>query len=432
MKKVYIAMSADFIHSGHINIIKTGRELGEVIIGLLTDEAIAKYKRLPVLEYDQRKEIVENISGVSKVIPQETLDYVPNLRKIKPDYVVHGTDWRTGVQKQTRERVIQTLEKWGGKLVEPEYTEGLSSTDLIREKFAVGITPTRRLDKLKKLIELKPIVRVLEVHNGLTGRIVEKLAFHNGEEMREFDGMWLSSLTDSTAKAKPDIEYVDYTSRLQTINQIFDVTTKPLILDGDTGGLVEHFMLNVQKLERNGVSAVIIEDKKGLKKNSLFGTEVEQTQEDIDVFCEKIRAGKKAQITENFMIISRIESLILKQGLDDAIKRAEAYIEAGTDGIMIHSKEKKPDEIFAFCDEYKSFSKKVPLVVVPTTYNSVYEDEFIKKGVNIIIYANHLLRSAYPAMVKTAQSILQHRRCLEAETYCMSIKDILELIPGGK
>ncbi|MHA1222230.1 MAG: phosphoenolpyruvate mutase [Candidatus Heimdallarchaeaceae archaeon] len=432
MVLVYVAMSADFIHPGHINIIKSARKLGKVVVGLLTDKAVAKYKRLPVLDYEKRKIIVENIKGISKVIPQKTLDYTENLRKLKPDYVVHGTDWREGIQRQTREKVIKILEEWGGKLIEPEYTENLSSTDLIKDKFGIGTTPEIRMKKLRRLIELKPIVRFIEVHNGLTGRIVEETRIIKGERIKEFDGMWVSSLTDSTAKGKPDIEYVDHTSRLNTINEIFDVTTKPLILDGDTGGLPEHFHLTVRTLERYGVSAVIIEDKIGPKRNSLFGAEVEQKQDSIENFSFKINIGKKAQITESFMIIARIESLILKQGLEDALKRAKAYIKAGADGIMIHSKQSNPQEIFDFCSEYKKLERKVPLVVVPTTYNSVTEEELIEAGAKIVIYANHLLRSAYPAMVKTARCILEYGRCYEAsKKYCMPIDEIIRLIPGS-
>ncbi len=430
MKKVYVAMSADFIHNGHINIIKEARKLGEVTIGLLTDEAIATYRRTPVLKYQQRKEILENVMGVKEIIPQHTLEYTENLRKLKPDYVVHGTDWKTGVQSKIREKVIEVLKEWDGELVEPEYIPGLSSTDLIKEKLGFGTTPERRIKKLRELIAIKPIVRILEVHSGLTGRIVEETRLEEGESIREFDGMWVSSLTDSTSKGKPDIEYVDHTSRLQTINEIFDVTTKPMILDGDTGGLIEHFVFFVRTLERTGVSAVIIEDKTGLKRNSLFGTDVEQTQDTKEEFSEKIRAGKKAQITEDFMIIARIESLILKKGVDDAIERAQAYIGAGADGIMIHSKEKEPTEVLEFCKRYNEFENKVPLVVVPSSYSVITEEELIEAGVKVVIYANHLLRSAYPAMRKTAESILQHHRCHEAsKEYCMPIKEILTLIP---
>ncbi len=433
MKVAYVAMSADFLHEGHINIISKARELGKVIIGLLTDEAIATYKRLPVLNYEHRKLLVENIKGVSEVIPQRTLDYTENLRKLKPDFVVHGTDWKIGVQKEARMKVIKVLEEWGGKLVEPEYTPDLSSTDLIREKFGIGTTPEFRMKKLSRIIELKPIVRIMEAHNGLTGRIVEETKIVVGDTIREFDGMWVSSLTDSTAKGKPDIEYVDITSRLQTINEILDVTTKPLILDGDSGGLPEHFQLTVRTLERFGVSAIIIEDKIGSKRNSMFGTITGQMQDSIENFSLKIKLGKKAQITENFMIIARIESLILKQGLEDALSRAKAYIEAGADSIMIHSKSEKPDEILEFCREYKKFENRVPLVVVPSTYNIITEEELIEAGVKIVIYANHLLRSAYPSMIKTAKSILTNRRSYEAsEDYCLPIKEIIRLIPGAE
>jgi len=428
--KVYVALSADFIHPGHLKILKEARKLGEVIIGVLTDEAIATYKRLPVLNYKQRKEIIENLQGVSEIIPQNSLDYTENLRKIKPDFVVHGDDWKEGPLKNTRLRVIEVLKEWGGKLVEPEFTAGLNSGQLIRDKFGVGTTPEKRLKKLRYLIQMKPIVRILEAHNGLTGRIVELTGIYEGETFREFDGMWESSLTDSTSKGKPDTGAVDITSRIRTINEILDVTTKPMIVDADNGGLVEHFVYTVKTLERLGVSAVIIEDKVGLKRNSLFGTDVVQRQDTIAHFSEKINSGKKAQITKDFMIIARIESLILKQGQEDALKRAKAYIEAGADGIMIHSKEKDPSEILAFCEEYKKFKDKVPIVVVPSTYAQITEEELIEAGIKVVIYANQLLRSAYPNMLKTANSILKHHRAKEAsDKYCISIKEILDLIP---
>jgi len=431
MKKVYVAMSADLIHPGHLNIIKEAVKYGEVILGLLTDKAISSYKRLPFLSYDQRKQIMENIKGVKEVIPQESLDYVPNLLKVKPDFVVHGDDWKTGVQKVTRQRVIETLEKWGGKLIEPEYTPDISSTQLNQAIKEVGTTTGIRIKRLRRLIESKDVVRVMEAHNGLSGLIVESVSIKTDFGFKEFDAMWLSSLTDSAAKGKPDIELVDLTSRMNTIRDILEVTTKPIIFDGDSGGLIEHFKFMVRSLEREGVSAVIIEDKVGLKKNSLFGTEVSRHQDSIENFSNKILAGKKAQVTDDFMIIARIESLILKQGMDNAIKRAEAYVEAGADGIMIHSNKKSPIEILEFCNLFSQLKHKAPLVVVPSTYNEVYEKELTEVGVNIVIYANQLLRSAYPAMLKTAETILINERAKEANEFCMPIKEILNLIPGG-
>ncbi len=431
MKKVYLAMSADIIHHGHINVIAEARKLGDVTVGILTDEVIATYKRLPVVDFEQRKKIVENLKGVSRVVAQDTLDYVPNLMKLKPDYVVHGDDWKTGVQQEIREKVIEALKEWGGELVEVEYTKGVSVSMLEQALQDVGTTPQLRINRLRKLLDVKPVVRVMEAHNGLTGLIVEKLKVSQGDMVKQFDGMWVSSLCDSTVKGKPDIELVDSSSRLNTINDILEVTTKPIIMDGDTGGQVEHFAYLVKSLERLGVSAVIIEDKIGLKKNSLFGTEVEQQQDSIENFCQKITRGKQAQVAEDFMVIARIESLILKAGVEDALQRARAYLKAGADGIMIHSKEKEPDEIFEFCREYRKFNKKAALVAVPTTYNLVKESELAEAGVNIVIYANHLLRSAYPAMVNTARCILENERACESEDYCMPIKDILHLIPGG-
>ena len=431
-KTVYVGMSADLIHPGHLNIIEHARDLGDVVIGLLTDKAIASYKRLPYMNFDQRRKVIESIKGVSNVVAQDTLDYVPNLVELKPDYVVHGDDWKSGVQVKTRQRVIETLEQWGGQLVEIPYTKGISSTQLHGAMKEVGTTPEIRLQSLKRLINVKQLVRLLEVHSGLTGLIIENLSLQTENGVKEFDGMWASSLTDATVRGKPDIEAVDLTSRLGTINDILEVTTKPIVYDGDTGGRPEHFAFTVKTLERQGISAVIIEDKTGLKKNSLFGTEVEQTQDSIDSFCHKIQVGKAAQATAHFMVVARIESLILDKGMDDALERAKAYLAAGVDGIMIHSRKEKPDEVFAFADRYEELHNRKPLVMVPSSYNKVSEQELIDHGVNVVIYANHLLRSSYPAMVSTARSILTHGRSAEADDQLMPIRDMLELIPGGK
>lgn len=433
MKKVYIGMSADFVHPGHLNIIHKASQLGELTVGLLTDEAIATYKRLPYLEFEHRRIIVESLKGVTHVVPQYQMDYRPNLRKLKPDYVVHGDDWREGPQKKTRQQVIDTMKEWGGELVEFPYTKDISSTKLYEAMREVGVTPDVRLKRLRRLINSKEIVRIIESHSGLSGLIVEHTTVDDKYHVpQEFDGMWASSLTDSTIKGKPDIEAVDITARLSNINDLLEVTTKPIIFDGDTGGKIEHLGFTIRTLERLGVSAIIIEDKVGLKKNSLYGTDVPQEQDTIENFCNKIKVGKRAQITEDFMIIARIESLILKKGIGSAIERAHAYIEAGADGIMIHSKENNPDEIFRFCKEFSCFEESVPLVVVPSSYDTVYEDELADAGVNIVIYANQLLRSAYPAMVKTAKNILTHKRAHEARDNMMSIEEIINLIPGGK
>lgn len=424
-------MSADLIHPGHLNIIKKASTLGEVTIGLLTDEAIASYKRLPYLEFDQRKQIVENIKGVHKVISQETLDYRPNLLKIMPDFVVHGDDWKEGIQSTTRSQVAETIKKWGGELIEVPYTPGISSTKINESLKEIGTTPGIRLKRLRRLIQSKKIVRIIEAHSGLSGLIVEHTKFEKEGVIREFDGMWASSLTDSTSKGKPDIEAVDITARVSNINDLVEVTTKPIIFDGDTGGKIEHFVFTVRTLERLGVSAIIIEDKVGLKKNSLFGTEVDQQQDSIEGFCEKIIAGKRAQVTDDFMVISRIESLILKQGMEDALSRAKAYTNAGVDAVMIHSKESKPDEILEFCKRYREFDRTVPIIVVPSSFDTIYEDDLARAGVKVVIYANQLLRSAYPSMVNTAKLILEHQRAYEARPNLMSIKEILTLIPGG-
>lgn len=430
-KQVYVAMSADIIHHGHINLINRAAQLGELTVGVLTDEAIASYKRYPLIGFDERCAIIRNIRGVANIIPQDTLDYERNLRLLRPDYVVHGDDWREGIQSITRQRVIDVLAEWGGQLCEIPYTYGVSIEKMRAQIEANGIMPEDRRKRLARMLSLKPIVRVMEAHNGLTGLIAENTRIVKGERIEGFDAIWISSLCDSTAKGKPDTEFVDMTSRLSTINDIMEVTTKPIILDGDTGGHTEHFVFNVRTLERIGVSAVIIEDKVGLKRNSLLGTGANQTQDTIESFCNKISAGRDALRTDQFMVIARIESLILRAGIDDAIARARAYIGAGAGGIMIHSSEKSAAEIFEFSRRYQAFGGKVPLVVAPTTFNHVYEGDLAENGIKMVIYANHLIRSAYPAMAKVAESILEHQRAFEAEELCMPIEQILKLIPGG-
>jgi len=429
---VYVAMSADIIHRGHINIIKKAKNCGEIVLGLLTDKAIASYKRVPLMTYQHRKDIISEIKGVNKVIPQNSLDYTPNLLKLKPNFVVHGDDWKTGIQKNTRAKVIKVLKKWKGKLIEFKYTDGISSSKINELYKSFGTTPDIRRKHLRRLIESKPYSKFLDIHNGLSGLIIEKTKIIKNNKVEEFDGMWASSLTNSTAKGKPDIEAVDLSERLNLLNEVLEITTKPIIYDGDTGGKKEHFSFMVKTLERLGISAVIIEDKIGLKKNSLFGTEVEQNQDTVVNFCKKIKEGKKNQSTEEFMIIARIESLILNKSYKDAINRAKNYIKAGADGIMIHSKEKNPKNLIKFCKNYNKFKNRKPLVLVPSSYSQYTEKKLNSFGANIIIYANHLLRSSYPNMLNTAKSILKNQRSKDAEKKMLSIKEILTLIPGTK
>ncbi len=426
-KKVYACFSTDVIHCGHLNIIKKASELGELTVGVLADEAIASYKRYPLISLESRMEMFRNLRGVSNVVVQESLDYTRILSELKPDYVVHGDEWRIGFQAGIRQKVIEKLKEWQGELIEFPYSPIPTETQPKLDKALY--MPEYRRSRLKKLLEYKGHISVLEAHNGLTGLIVENTHVEKKDGVHEFDAMWVSSLCDSTAKGKPDIELVDMSSRIHTLEEIMDVTTKPIILDGDTGGAIEHFVFNIRTLERIGISAIIIEDKIGSKRNSLFGTEAEQVQDEPASFCRKIRAGKDALKTKDFMIIARCESLILGKGLDDAINRCIAYVEAGADGIMIHSCKETPDEVLEFCRTFRKYNRLIPIVVVPTTYNCVTEDILIKNGANIIIYANHLIRSAFPAMQKTAQTILEYGRSLEAEKYCMGIKQILSLIP---
>jgi len=427
-KKVYIGLAADIMHEGHINILKVGYNLGDVTVGLLTDKAIATYKKLPHLTYSQRKIILENLKFVKKVIPQNTLDYRPNLKILKPDFVVHGDDWKKGIQKETRSQVIKVLKKWNGKLIEPSYTKDISST-LIREKiFFAGTSPDTRRLKLKRLVDAKEIVRILESHNSLTGMIIEKLKVIKNKNYLEFDGMWSSSLTDSISRGKPDNQSVDYSSRILGLNEILDVTTKPVIFDADNGGRIEHLTYLVKTLERCGVSAIVLEDKVGLKKNSLFKNQSGVKQDSIKNFCKKIKKAKNSKINDDFFIIARIESFILGKGLNDALRRAEAYSKAGADAILIHSKEKTPKEIFKFSKIFGKSKFKKPLVAVPSTYSKTYEKDLIKNNFKIVIYANHLMRSAYPAMLNSAKKILYNQRTHEIEKKISSVKEIISLI----
>lgn len=427
--RVYVAMSADIVHPGHVNLLDKASELGPVTVGLLTDAAIASYKRLPLMTYEERRVVVERLRQVSEVVPQDTLDYEPNLRALRPRYVVHGDDWREGIQARVRQRVVEVLAEWGGELVEPQYTPGISSTRVHQALLEIGTTPDIRRRNLRRLLGAQSVTRVMEAHNGLTGLIVEHTTIERGGRQIGFDGMWLSSLTDSTIKGRPDTEYVDLTSRSATLQEILEVTTKPIVYDADTGGLLDHFQLKVKTLERLGVSAAVIEDKVGPKRNSLFGTEVEQTQDIPAAFAEKIRAGKEAQTTEEFMVVARIESLILGKGIPDTIDRAETYIEAGADALLIHSRDIDTSDLYKVLGELDG---TVPLVVVPSSYSHAYEQELAEAGASLVIYANHLLRAAYPAMVTTVESILTHQRAKEAEDALLPIGRALELIPGNR
>ena len=428
-RTVYMCFSTDMLHSGHIAIIRKAEKLGRLIIGVLSDEAVVSYKRFPLMPFDERKTMFENIAGVYKVVEQKTLSYKENLEKYHPDYVVHGDDWVTGFQKPIRDEVCCVLASYGGQLVEYPYSKDEKYEELEKRARVELSTPDVRRARLKKALAMKGTITAMEAHSGLTGLIVENTVVEEDGGARQFDAMWVSSLCDSTAKGKPDIELVDMTSRFRTIDDICEVTTKPIIFDADTGGLTEHFVYTVRSLERMGVSMAIIEDKTGLNKNSLFGNEVAQTQDSIENFSEKIRAGKKAQRTKDFMICARIESLILERGMEDALERAFAFTEAGADAIMIHSRKKDPSEIFEFVEKYRAKNQTTPIVVVPTSFNTVTEEEFKARGVNIVIYANQLTRTGFPAMQNAAKLILKNHRAKECDDICMPFKDIIRLIP---
>lgn len=429
---VYIGLTADSIHHGHMNLIEQGRKYGEITVGLLTDEAVADYKRIPYLNFEQRKKILLNIKGVITVIPQKEYDYSKNIVKLKPNFMIHGDDWRQGPDRTLRTNAIKALSKYGGKLIEVPYTKGISSEALIKNQNLNLITSETRRGMLRRIINVKKISRFIEAHNPISALIAENTFVKKNNKNLSYDGFWSSSLTDSTSMGKPDNEYVDNSLRLTGVNHIFDVTSKPLIFDADTGGKKEHFEMKIKSIERLGISAAIIEDKTGLKKNSLHENTSNQTQENPNVFAEKISIGKKAQVSDDFMIIARIESFILNKNLKDAISRAHKYIEAGADGIMIHSKSKKPNEVFSFAKNFRKHYKNIPLICVPTTYNQVTEKQLSDQGFNVVIYANHMLRASYPAMAKVAEQILKNGRSKETDKDLISISKILNLIPGTK
>ena len=428
MKTVYTCFCTDVIHDGHLNIINEAKKYGRVVLGALSDKALIRYNKFPTVSLEERIRLYESLDGVDSVVVQNSMMYSDVIEQLKPDYVVHGDNWSKGPEAAIRKNVIKLLSQYGGELIEVPYTYNDNVRKIDQKLKEKLMMPEYRRKRLRTLIDMCPIVKTIEAHSGLTGLIAEKTVVENNGKLDQFDAMWVSSLCDSTDRGKPDIELVDMSSRLRTINDIMEVTTKPIILDGDTGGLTEHFVYNVRTLERMGVSAIIIEDKTGLKKNSLFGTEVEQTQDSIENFSAKIAAGKKAQLTDDFMIIARIESLILERGMEDALTRARAFVKAGADGIMIHSRKKDPAEIFEFCDKFREYDQKTPIVVVPTSFNSVTEEELSQHGVNIVIYANQLMRAAFPAMRSAAELILTNHRALEADDMLMPFKEIITLI----
>ena len=427
-KKVYVGLSADILHEGHINILKKASKLGEITVGLLTDAAIASYKKLPHLDYKQREIILKNIKFVKKVIPQDTLDYTKNLLRLKPNYVVHGDDWRAGIQKNVRKKVIKTLKKWSGKIIEPKYTKNISSTKIKNKIIEIGTSAENRKSKLKRLIDAKKIVRIIESHSALAGLIVENLKLIKGQNFLEFDGMWSSSLADSTVRGKPDNQAVDYSTRIAGLNEILDVTSKPIIFDADNGGRIEHLPYLVKTLERIGVSAIVLEDKIGLKKNSLFKSQEKAKQDSIENFCIKLKKARESKISDDLFIVARIESFILGKDLKDAMRRAEAYSRSGADAILIHSKEKHPNQIFSFSKNFTKSKFLKPLIAIPSTYSKTYESELINNGFKIVIYANHFLRAIHPAMVNVAKMILKNQRSFEAEKKMSSIKEVINLI----
>ncbi|MDJ0824059.1 MAG: phosphoenolpyruvate mutase [Rhodobacter sp.] len=426
---VYVSMTAEILHNGHLRILKEAKKHGRVTVGLLTDRALENKKPIPLLSFEQRKEILEALDCVDEVIAQDEWDYDACIDTHKPRVFVHGDKW-DGPLTGMRERAIARLESYGGTFVELPYSHEFDGTHIAPQMAASLATPFAKQKAFRRMMQSKRLVRFLEAHSPLAALIGEHTKVQRNGDVLQYDGFWSSSLTDSTEMGLPDIEALDVTRRLQNIDEIFEVTTKPLVFDADTGGKAEHFELKVRTMERMGIAAAIIEDKTGLKKNSLLGTSVPQTQASIPEFQEKIRAGIEGQKYRGMMIIARLESLILGQGIDDALRRADAYVTAGAGAVMIHSKERDPAQVFAFTDAFAQDHPEVPIVAVPSSYNTVHDHELQAHGIKMIIYANHMLRSSYKAMEQTARAILEHGRTAEIEDEIITIPQILKLIPG--
>jgi phosphoenolpyruvate phosphomutase len=426
-KTIYVPLAVDILHSAHINILKKAKKYGKVIVGLLTDSAIAEYKKFPLITYNERYKILEGIKYIDQIVEQNNWDYSINIKKYKPNFFIHGDDWKTGIQKNHRKKVINALKKINSKLIEVPFSRNISSSE-IKHKMIKLSSPINRVSKLKRLLNAKKIVRILESHNALTGLIIEKTNIIKNKKIIEFDGMWSSSLTDSATKGLPDNSSLSFSSRISSLNDIMDVTSKPLVFDADNGGQIEHLAFLIRSLERSGVSAIIMEDKVGLKKNSLFKNQTGAKQDKPQLFAKKIKKICNSRQSQDFMVIARIESFILGKGLKDALNRAEVYSKAGADAILIHSKEKTTAEIFSFAKEFKKSKNFIPLVSVPSTYSKVYEKNLIRNGFKLVIYANQLLRAAYPAMQNTAKTILKNKRAFEADKKIIPIKEIINLI----
>ena len=426
-KIVYVPLAVDILHKGHINIIKIAKNYGRVIVGLLTDKAIIKYKELTILNFEERKNLVKNLKYIDQVVAQDNYDYEEILNRIKPNYFVHGDDWKFDNRKIVRKKVIKILKKWNGRLIEPKYTKDVSSS-IIKNKILELSSISNRVSRLKRLIDSKDITRILESHNALTGLIIENIKINNNKKNLEFDGMWSSSLTDSATKGLPDNSSLSFSARISSLNDMMDVTTKPVVFDADNGGQIEHLPFLIRSLERSGASAIIMEDKVGLKKNSLFKNQAGTKQDKPTLFAKKIKKICNTRQSQDFMVIARIESFIVGKGLKDALHRAEIYSKAGADAILIHSKEKTPSEIFSFAKEFRKSKNFIPLVSVPSTYSKVYEKDLVKNGFKLVIYANQLLRAAYPAMQNTAKTILKNKRAFEADKKIIPIKEIINLI----
>ncbi len=405
-KTVYVGMSADLVHPGHINLLREAASLGRVTVGLLTDRAISSYKRMPFLTFEQRRAVIEHIAFVTAVVPQDTLDYTDNLRLLRPDFVVHGDDWRNGVQAQTRRRVLDVLREWGGTLVEPPYTEGISSTALRMAAMDIGFAPGVRQRRLRRMLDCKPLVRVMQAHDGLSAHIVDRLEETTQGAPREYDAIWVDSLAGAPIRGKPDPLPFDLSSRLVTLHEILDATTKPLICNAGGAGHAAGVTAAVRTLERIGVSAIVIDTEVTDRRAVPAMAASAPPQDDMAAFIREIAAARDARVTPDFMIIARINDRTRDCGADRMMARAAAGVDAGADAVMCDSDPVNPDGIFDLCRRYRRLMNGHPLLVGLSGTEGLQEHDLASAGASMVVYTDTLLRAAREAMISAASQVL--------------------------
>jgi len=400
-KTVYVGMVGDMLHVGHINILKTAARLGRVTVGVLTDRAVVGYKRLPLLAFEDRVRVVESIADVAAVVPQKTLSYVENLRALRPDYVVHGDDWRYGDQvSRARAEVIATLGEWGGELVEVAYTKGISSTAIHRSGAADALFSGTRQGRLRRLLAAKPTLRIVEAHSGLSAKIAAEVRGPDGAT--GFDAVWQSGLTDAIHRGKSDGGAVDRGRRLQAVEEILDAGPLPLIYDGRAAGRPETVFDLTRALDKAGVSALCLGDRSDPDRT---GPEMSPAET-----VAQIEAVRAACPTGAVMAISRIVVAAPGNGgsgaLDRALDRALALLEAGSDAVMFDSAADTAEPILDIAARLRRQRRDVPLFAAQSDRWGAPIHRFENAGIDAVVYETHLLRATVAPMRRAATALL--------------------------